>query len=47
MSRTLKILLADDHSILRTGIKLLLSTQKDFKVVAEASNGKEEKFYLY
>ena len=26
MSRTLKILLADDHSILRTGLKLLLST---------------------
>lgn len=41
MSRNLKILLADDHSILRTGLKLLLSTQDDFKVVAEASNGKE------
>ncbi|WP_302486090.1 response regulator transcription factor [uncultured Megamonas sp.] len=41
MSRILKILLADDHSILRTGLKLLLSTQNDFKVVAEASNGKE------
>lgn len=41
MSRNLKILLADDHSILRTGLKLLLSTQADFKVVAEASNGKE------
>ena len=26
ISRTLKILLADDHSILRTGLKLLLST---------------------
>lgn len=26
MSRTLKILLADDHSILRTGLRLLLST---------------------
>lgn len=41
MSRNLKILLADDHSILRTGLKLLLSTQDDFNVVAEASNGKE------
>lgn len=41
MSRNLKILLADDHSILRTGLKLLLSTQADFNVVAEASNGKE------
>lgn len=37
----LKILVADDHSILRTGLKLLLSTQEDFEVIAEASNGKE------
>lgn len=37
----LKILVADDHSILRTGLKLLLSTQDDFEVIAEASNGKE------
>ncbi len=37
----LKILLADDHRILRTGLKLLLSSQDDFKVVAEASNGLE------
>lgn len=40
-NKVLKILVADDHSILRTGLKLLLSTQSDFEVVAEASNGKE------
>ena len=41
MSLPIKILLADDHHILRTGLKLLLATQDDFQVVAEASNGQE------
>ncbi len=41
MGDTLKILLADDHRVLRTGLKLLLSSQEDFQVVGEASNGKE------
>lgn len=39
--KKLKILLADDHRVLRTGLKLLLSSQKDFQVVAEASDGQE------
>ena len=34
MSLPIKILLADDHHILRTGLKLLLATQDDFQVVA-------------
>lgn len=37
----IKILLADDHRVLRTGLKLLLGTQPDFEVVAEASDGKD------
>lgn len=37
----LRILLADDHRVLRTGLKLLLSSQPDFSVVAEASDGQE------
>ena len=37
----MNILLADDHRILRTGLKLLLASQDDCKVVAEASNGQE------
>ncbi len=38
---TIKILLADDHTIVRQGLKLILSSQKDIEVVGEASNGRE------
>lgn len=41
MTKPIRILLADDHRILRTGLKLLLSSQGDFHVAAEASNGLE------
>ena len=41
MKKDLKILLVDDHRVLRTGMKLLLSSQSDMQVVAEASDGKE------
>lgn len=33
------VILADDHSILRAGLKLLLESQKDMEVVGEAENG--------
>lgn len=33
------VVLADDHSILRAGLKLLLESQYDITVVAEAENG--------
>jgi len=36
-----RILLADDHAILRDGIRALLSANADFDVVGEASNGAE------
>lgn len=35
------ILLADDHAVLRSGLKLLLENQPDLKVVGEASSGME------
>lgn len=38
---TIKILLADDHKILREGVKALLNRQEDIEVVAEAGNGEE------
>ncbi|MEW9796942.1 UvrY/SirA/GacA family response regulator transcription factor [Alteromonas sp. CYL-A6] len=37
----IKIILADDHDLVRTGIKRILEDEKDFTVVAEASNGEE------
>ena len=37
----LKILIADDHSIVRMGLKALIDYQKDMTVVGEARNGEE------
>ncbi len=41
MGKNLKLLLVDDHRVLRTGMKLLLGTQDGMDVVAEASDGRE------
>jgi DNA-binding NarL/FixJ family response regulator len=40
-SRTSKILIADDHTIFRDGLRCLLETQPQFVVVGECSNGAE------
>lgn len=37
----LRIILAEDHLIVRNGIKLLLESQPNFEVVGEVSNGAE------
>ncbi|MBI1788896.1 MAG: response regulator transcription factor [Acidobacteria bacterium] len=37
----IKIVIADDHPIFRDGLRKLLSFEEDFKVVAEARDGKE------
>jgi len=37
----IRILLADDHRVVRRGLCLLLESQPGFKVVAEASDGRE------
>ncbi len=37
----IKILLADDHTIVRQGLKLILSAHSDLQVVGEAANGRE------
>ncbi|GAC1402998.1 MAG: response regulator transcription factor [Ktedonobacteraceae bacterium] len=38
---TVRIVLADDHPIVREGLRTVLETQADFEVVAEAANGEE------
>ena len=38
---TINIILADDHAVLRSGLRLMLNTQEDFEVVGEAANGEE------
>ena len=37
----MRVLVADDHGIVRAGIKLLLERQADLDVVAEAEDGVE------
>lgn len=37
----IRVLLADDHGILRAGLRALLNTQDDIEVVGEAANGEE------
>lgn len=36
-----RIILADDHSILRAGVKVLIETKPGYKVVGEVGNGQE------
>jgi len=38
---TIRILLIDDHTLFRSGVRLLLKRQSDFEVVAEAADGIE------
>ncbi|WP_406827216.1 response regulator [Pedobacter sp. KACC 23697] len=37
----LKIILAEDHNLVRNGIKMLLESQADIEVIAEADDGKQ------
>jgi DNA-binding NarL/FixJ family response regulator len=41
MSRKIRILLADDHAVVRQGFKLILNQQADMEVVGEAGEGAE------
>jgi two-component system response regulator NreC len=41
MSGKLRILVADDHAVLRSGLRLLIDGQPDMEVVAEAGDGRE------
>jgi len=41
MARQIRILLADDHAVVRDGLRALLERQSDMAVVAEAGDGRE------
>ncbi len=41
MTSPIRVLIADDHAILRKGIRALLSTEPDIELVGEAGNGVE------
>ena len=40
-AKQVRILLADDHNVMRRGLRLLLETRPEFSVVAEASDGRQ------
>ncbi len=40
-NKVYNIMIVDDHALFRNGLKLLINSNKDFRVVAEASNGRE------
>lgn len=41
MSKQIKIIIADDHSMIREGLKQLLELDGDIQVIGEAGNGEE------
>ena len=41
MTQTIRVLIVDDHAIVRKGIRVLLSTERDLQVIGEAGNGAE------
>ncbi len=41
MATKIRILIADDHAVLREGMRTLLEEEKDFEVVGEAGDGEE------
>ena len=41
MSNKLRILIAEDHEIVRNGLKLIIEAQSDMEVCGEAGDGRE------
>jgi CheY-like chemotaxis protein len=43
---TIRIVLADDHAVVRSGLKMLLESESDFEVVAEAGDIESAQRYV-
>ena len=42
----IRLILADDHAVVRSGLRMLLDSESDFEVVAEASNIEDTRRYV-
>ncbi|MDD5191233.1 MAG: response regulator transcription factor [Dehalococcoidales bacterium] len=40
-SKTIRVLIVDDHQVVREGLRRMLETEKDIKVIGEAVNGED------
>jgi len=38
---TIRVLVADDHDLVRTGLRMILDAQPDIDVVGEAADGRD------
>src|SRR4030066_1950286 len=41
MNQPIRIILADDHQIVRQGLRILLEAETDMEIIAEADNGRK------
>ena len=41
ITEKIKVIIADDHDLYRDGLRMLLNTDNDIEVIAEASNGRQ------
>ncbi len=41
MSEKIRLLLVDDHAVVRSGLRMLLQSQPDMRIVAEAETGNQ------
>jgi DNA-binding NarL/FixJ family response regulator len=41
MTNSIRVLVVDDHAIVRKGIRALLATEPDIEMAGEAENGQE------
>jgi DNA-binding NarL/FixJ family response regulator len=39
MSETIRVLLVDDHAVMRAGFRMILEAERDITVVGEAASG--------
>jgi two-component system NarL family response regulator len=48
-SKEIRVLIADDHPVVREGLSALVTFQKDMRVVSEAANGRQavQQFFLH
>jgi len=44
-TKTIRVLTADDHALLRQGIAALVDIEPDMELVAQASTGREARFH--